>query len=643
MCGIAGILNFDGAPALSHMLRAMTDAIAHRGPDDEGHFVEGCCGLGHRRLSIIDLSSAGHQPMATPDGRYLISYNGELYNYRELRSELTAMGWQFHSASDTEVMLYALVQWGRKALPRFNGMFAFAFWDRSEQRLLLARDRYGVKPLYTARLGRTLLFASEIKGILAHGAMKTGVDLEGLAEYFQFQNFFTDRTLFRDVRMLPAANWLEATPGREPTVGQYWDYNFHEDESWDVEEAVEELDRRFVQAVTRQLVSDVPLGSYLSGGMDTGAITAVAARHLPNLCSFTVGFDLTSASGLELGFDERAPAERMSYLFGTEHYEMVLKSGDMERSLAKLVWHLEEPRVGQSYPNYYAAKLASRFGKVVLSGAGGDELFAGYPWRYYRAVVNNDFDSYVEKYFGFWQRLLPEGSYQRVLGPIWPDVKSVDARDIFKSVFHEHASRLSRPEDYVNHSLYFEAKTFLHGLLVVEDKLSMAHSLESRVPFLDNDLVDLAMQIPVRQKLGHLKDVVRLDENTPGSKAAQYFNKTRDGKLILRRMMKRYVPAEIADGVKQGFSGPDASWFRGESIDYVRRVLLTSDARAWNYLDREATQALVREHLEGRANHRLLIWSLLNFEAWLLLFLGSATVPKANAAPRLALASGVLR
>jgi asparagine synthase (glutamine-hydrolysing) len=626
MCGLAGILHLDGAPASARLIEAMTDIMAHRGPDDEGFFVDGPVALGHRRLSIIDLSAAGHQPMATADGKYVLVYNGELYNYRELRAELEALGWRFRSATDTEVLLYALVQWGKAALPRFNGMFALAFLSRDERRLLLARDRYGVKPLYLARRGGTLLFASEIKGILAHRSLPAQIDLEGLTEYLNFQNFFSERTLFRDVSILPPGYWLEASPDLEPKLGRYWDFDFRGDENRPTEDLIAELDNRFVQAVTRQLVSDVPLGSYLSGGMDTGAITAIAARQLPNLCSFTVGFDLTSASGLEMGFDERAPAERMSYLFGTEHYEMVLKSGDMQRSLAQVVWHLEEPRVGQSYPNFYSSKLASRFGKVVLSGAGGDELFAGYPWRYYRAVVNSDFNSYVDKYFSFWQRLLPNGSYKRVLEPIWPDVHHVDLRGIFRAVFREQSDQFTGPEDYVNHSLYFEAKTFLHGLLVVEDKLSMAHSLEARVPFLDNDLVDLAMRIPVRQKLGHLEDVIRLDENEPGSKTARYFGKTRDGKLILRKMMKRYVPQDIAEGVKQGFSAPDASWFRGESIEYVRGVLMRNGARLWTYLDRTATQALVSEHLEGKANHRLLIWSLLNLEMWLELFVGGGAL-----------------
>jgi asparagine synthase (glutamine-hydrolysing) len=296
---------------------------------------------------------------------------------------------------------------------------------------------------------------------------------------------------------------------------------------------------------------------------------------------------------------------------------MVLKAGDMARVLPKMAWHLEEPRVGQSYPNFYVAQLASKFCKVVLSGAGGDELFAGYPWRYYRAIVNDDFEHYTDKYFQFWQRLLPIDMVRRVFDPVWNDVSHISTREIFRGVFHEHAHRLTRPEDYINHSLYFEAKTFLHGLLVIEDKISMAHGLETRVPFLDNDLVDFAMRIPVGMKLGNLGAVVRLDENEPGPKTAKYFQQTRDGKLLLRQVMERYVPADIAEGVKKGFSAPDASWFRGESIDYVKRRLMSSDARIFQYLDRSSIHQLVSDHLSGRENRRLLIWSLLNLEEWM--------------------------
>jgi len=293
---------------------------------------------------------------------------------------------------------------------------------------------------------------------------------------------------------------------------------------------------------------------------------------------------------------------------------MVLKSGDMERALPKLAWHLEEPRVGQCYPNWYAAKLASRFVKVVLSGTGGDELFAGYPWRYYRAVVNDDFDHYVEKYHSFWQRLLPTDLLQKVLAPVWAGVQGFSSADIFRGVFHEHAPRLTRPEDYVNHSLYFEAKTFLNGLLVVDDKLAMAHGLESRVPFLDNDLVDFAVRLPAKMKLGNLTEVIRLNENEPGGKAERYFQRTRDGKLILRKMMKRHIPSQVADREKQGFSAPDASWFKGDSIDYVKRRLLNGHARIYEYLDRKVVRGLIEDHLEARQNRRLLIWSLLNLE-----------------------------
>jgi asparagine synthase (glutamine-hydrolysing) len=315
----------------------------------------------------------------------------------------------------------------------------------------------------------------------------------------------------------------------------------------------------------------------------------------------------------------------MSYLFRTEHYEMVLKAGDMERVLPRLAWHLEEPRVGQCYPNFYAAQLAGKFVKVVLSGAGGDELFGGYPWRYYRAVVNDDFDHYVDKYYSYWQRLVPNRLMPKLFAPIWDEVKDVWTRDIFRDVFDRHAHQLTKPEDYVNHSLYFEAKTFLHGLLVVEDKMSMTHSLETRVPFLDNDLVDFAMKVPVSLKLGNLIDVVNINENEPSSKTAKYFQKTRDGKLLLRKMMARHIPEDVADREKQGFSAPDASWFKGDSIDYVRRILYNGPAKIYQFLDRGTVQNLVDDHIAGRENRRLLIWSLLNVEQWCEQFLESAT------------------
>jgi asparagine synthase (glutamine-hydrolysing) len=621
MCGIVGAVNLLGGSVELPLLKRMTDAVAHRGPDGEGHWAEGPTGLGHRRLAIIDLSDAAVQPMRSADGRFVLTYNGELYNYRELRRELEEAGVRFRSHSDTEVVVEALAAWGPQAISRFNGMFAFACWDRRERCLLLARDRYGIKPLYYAQQDGQFLFGSEQKAILAWPAFVRRLDKEALLEYFTFQNIFTDRTLIAGIRLLPAGHYatLDLDGADQRLVRtRYWDYRFREPVGAAVrEEYAEELERLFRQAVQRQLVSDVELGAYLSGGMDSGSITAVASRSIPNLKSFTCGFDLSSASGIELAFDERAKAEAMSARFKTEHYEMVLKAGDMERCLPPLAWHLEEPRVGQSYPNYYAAKLASKFVKVVLSGTGGDELFGGYPWRYYRAAVNQDFEHYIDQYYAFWQRLVPNTVLSKVFAPVWNDVRHVWTRDIFRDVFLTHDNELDRPEDYINHSLYFEAKTFLHGLFVVEDKLSMAHGLETRVPFMDNDLVDFAMRCPVSLKLNNLHEVVRLNENEPGIKTSLYFQRTNDGKQLLRDVMQRQIPPEIANAAKQGFSSPDASWFKGESIDFVRKVLMEGEPRIYEYLDRRAVTALVEDHLEGRENRRLLIWSLLNVEEML--------------------------
>jgi asparagine synthase (glutamine-hydrolysing) len=621
MCGIAGIIDLSGETISPVILQRMTDAIAHRGPDGEGHWIEGPVGFGHRRLAIIDLSPGGYQPMISADHRYVITYNGEIYNYREIRAELQAEGYWFRSRSDTEVLLHAVAHWGTNALVRLNGMFALALWDRKEKRLLLARDRYGVKPLYVSQQGRKVMFASEQKAITSHPAFDRQMDKEALLEYFTFQNIFTDRTLLKDIQLLPAGHFATldlADPSARLQRTKYWDYRFREpDRPLRREEYIEELDRLFKQAVNRQLVSDVELGAYLSGGMDSGSITAVASQSFSNLKTFTCGFDLSSASGIELAFDERVKAEAMSARFKTEHYEMVLKAGDMERCLPKLAWHLEEPRVGQSYPNYYAAQLASKFVKVVLSGAGGDELFGGYPWRYYRAAVNQDFEHYIDQYYAFWQRLIPNSLLPEVFAPIWGDVKHVWTRDIFRDVFLTHDNELDRPEDYINHSLYFEAKTFLHGLFVVEDKLSMAHGLEARVPFMDNDLVEFAMQCPVNLKLNNLTEVVSINENEPGNKRQKYFQKTRDGKQILRDAMARYIPNDITNAEKQGFSSPDASWFKGESIEFVKRRLLQGSPAIYDVLDREAISYLIEEHLDGRENRRLLIWSLLNIECWI--------------------------
>jgi asparagine synthase (glutamine-hydrolysing) len=622
MCGIAGIFNINGSPVSPVTLRKMTDAISHRGPDGEGFYTDCFVGLGHRRLAILDTTPAGHQPMITEDGMVSITYNGEVYNFRELRAELEALGYQFRSNTDTEVVLNAFHKWGTESITRFNGMFSFAVWDKRAQTLTLSRDRYGIKPLYYYQDEKTFLFASEIKSFLFYPDSNVRLDLEALYEYFTFQNIFTDKTLFSRVKILSPGHILQISLGsKNISDKEYWDFDFQEMEDPPLfDEAVEELDKFFCQAVQRQLVSDVEIGSYLSGGIDSGAITALAANNFPYIKTFCIGFDLSSASGLELGYDEREKAEMISAIYKTEHYEMVLKSGDMERCMKDLIWHLEDPRVGQSYPNFYAAKLAGKFVKVVLAGTGGDELFGGYPWRYYRIAASTDFEDYVDNYYRYWQRLVSNSILQRIFLPVWDQVKHVWTRDIFEDVLKKVAYRLDKPADYINYSLYLETKTFLHGLLLVEDKLSMAHSLETRVPFLDNDMVGFAMRLPVHYKLRRLDEVLRINENVPGLKKNIYLDKTKDGKIILREALRRYVPEGIADQGKQGFTAPDASWFRGESIEYIKKEILNKKAKIFDYMDYKAVNELVCEHMEGKQNRRLFIWSLLNFELWLRTF-----------------------
>ncbi len=620
MCGIAGIINLDGAGVSPVLLQAMTDALAHRGPDGEGHWIRENVAIGHRRLAIIDLSPLGHQPMVSADSRYVLTFNGMIYNHRELRAELEARGCRFRSTSDTEVVLNALAEWGPEALLRFNGMFALGFYDAVERRLLLARDRYGIKPLYVSQQGQVFAFGSEQKAILARSSFVRRLDKAALMEYLTFQNILSERTLLEDIQLLPAGTYgvLDLNVlSPHLALTRYWDFDFREDApEADHREYVEELDRLFTQAVNRQLLSDVELGSYLSGGMDSGSITAVAAQSFPDLKTFTCGFDLSSASGMELAFDERAVAEAMSAAFKTEQYEVVLKSGDMERSLAALTHHLEEPRVGQSYPNYYAARLAGKFVKVVLSGGGGDELFGGYPWRYYRATNHRGFEDYVDAYYDYWQRLTRPDELRRFVAPMLSDVADVSTRDVFRSVYPDDPGPLERAEDYINQSLYFEAKTFLHGLFVVEDKISMAHGLETRVPFMDNDLVDFAMRVPVKYKLNNLAEVVRLNENETGGKTERFFQRTKDGKQILRDAMSRHIPESVTGRAKQGFSSPDASWFKGESIDFVRRQL-SGSSPLFDILDRDAVNVALESHFSGAENRRLLVWGLLSVHEWL--------------------------
>ncbi len=623
MCGITGIYHRDGRPVARALLKRMADTIQHRGPDDEGYYTDGPVGFGHRRLAIIDLSPTGRQPMGNETGDISLIYNGELFNFTKLRAELRAAGHLFVSQSDTEVIIHAYEEWGEACVERFNGQFAFALWDGPRRKLFLARDRFGVKPLYYYVDSSMVVFGSEMKAILTHPDVKPTICYPALTQYFTFQNIFTDETLIDNIRLLPAGCTLTIDPKNTLVQHRYWDYCFaRQPLNISFDEAAEELHRLFEQGVTRQLMSDVPVASYLSGGMDSGSITAVARHSLGRLMTFTCGFDLSSASGLELGFDERAKAEVLANLLKTEHYEVVLHAGDMEHVMPELIWHLEDLRVGQSYPNYYIARLASKFVKVVMSGTGGDELFAGYPWRYFRGMNSTGRQDFSQNYYNFWQRLVPDDERVQLFNDsTYRQVQDISNFEIFQNVLKPFDLPMETNADFINASLYFELKTFLHGLLLVEDKLSMAHSLESRVPFLDNDLVDFALQLPAHYKLRNLDQPFQgMDENEV-SKVQRYELQTDDGKAILRKAMSKFIPTEVAGRVKQGFSAPDATWFRGESIDYINTLLRDPHARLYEFVNPDYVVRKLDEHTSGQHNNRLFIWSLLSFEWWMRRFM----------------------
>lgn len=627
MCGITGYINIGGAAASERIIVAMREAMAHRGPDGAGHYLDGPLALGHRRLSIIDTRKVADQPMHSPDGRWTIVFNGEIFNFQTLRRELEKAGWDFKTRSDTEVLIAGAVIWGVRALVmRLNGMAAFALWDARERRLWLVRDRFGVKPLYLWRAPGHLAFASEIKSFMAHPAFSVQVNEAALHEYFTFQNLFRPHTLFAGVEQLPPATILTVDASGEQSE-KYWDYDFSAPEPMSAQDAADQTKSLLCDAVQRQLVGDVPIGAYLSGGLDSGSLVAIASNHIPRLQTFTAGFEMSAVEGSEVNYDERRAAELIAFTYKTEQYEQVINAGDIRWSLPRVIWHLEDLRLGMSYPNFYIARLASKFVKVCLSGAGGDELFGGYPWRYYRAFRSLDYDEYLRNYYEFWQRLTNREERVRLFGPRVNDTGEMF--DIFCSVYPEgnHHS-FATSEDQIAASLYFECRTFLSSLLLVGDKLSMASGLEERFPFLDNELVNLAMKIPVRHKLADLDYMLAMDEHAVRKKllAEDPFS---GGKRCLREAISHILPSQIMDRRKQGFSSPEASWFRGENAEYVKEMLLHKDIVSADFLDPGFIRETVETHMSGRRNKRLLIWSMLSFEQWCRTFLlGERPVPE---------------
>ena len=626
MCGILGIYNIEGSPISEESLVEMGNQISHRGPDGEGVYIQNNLGFVHKRLAILDTTANGQQPMHSKDGKWAVIFNGCIYNFKELRKELIQKGHTFESETDTEVIVEGLSAYGTSFFERFNGMFAIGAWNVKEEKLYISRDRYGIKPVYYWFNGKTLVFASEIKAIIKHPDYKMDVDLNALNEYFTFQNIFSYNTLFKGVNMLPPANTIGIDKSTT-SIKHYswWDYDFSKtDDKMSFEDAKEETKKLFEQAVKRQMVSDVPVGAYLSGGMDSGSIASVASKEVDRLSTFTCGFDMNEVTGREANFDERRDAELMANHLKTEQFEQVMNAGDIRWSLPKLVYHLEDLRVGMSYPNYYIARLASKFVKVCLQGTGGDELFGGYPWRYYKVFDSISQKDFFDQYYDFWQRLVPQEKKAELFSKDVLDQIDLGApRKVFERVFtFNEKLKYDTPQDHINNSLYFEIKTFLPALFLVGDKLSMAHGLEERFPFMDNDLVDFAMKVPVEHKLGNLEqEIVKIDENQEVNKKT--YKKHNDGKNLLRKAMQDYIPEKIIKRDKQGFSAPDESWYRGENASYIKEILLDSETVSTKYINKDYIEKIVNEHLFEGQNHRLLIWSFLNFEWWCRIFLNN--------------------
>lgn len=598
MCGIAGVIDFRHRPIPERQLANMATAIRHRGPDDEGLYHRRGVGFAFRRLAILDLSADGHQPMLNRDKSLVIIFNGEIYNYRELRARLIRKGYRFYSQTDTEVVLQAYAEYGPACVDHLNGMFAFAVHDVRRRLVFFARDRFGIKPFYYTVKQRRLSFGSEVKALLTLPEVHPGVDLEALNEYFTFQNVLSERTLFDGVRILPPGMTMTVSESGAIEQNEYWDPVPEPMNRRTNLGTVYDIRSTFESAVQRHMMADVPVGSQLSGGIDSASIVAVAARGHKNFQTFTGGFDVELAEGLEMNFDERADAELVAQANKTQHYNMVIRPGDMERILPKLIWHQEDLRVGNSYPNYFICQLASKFVKVVHSGTGGDELFGGYAWRYNLIADARDPEDFDRKFYGYWQRLLNDEQRQRIFTPrVLSSIDVTASKESYRHIVerHTHLSPIDR-------ALYFEMKTFLHGLLSVEDKVSSAHSIEVRVPFLDHELVKLALSIPARMK-----------------------TRNGAGKVIFRKAIEPLVPAAIFNKKKQGFSAPEHLWFRRSLKLYVYKMLLGRSALNRHYLRPSVVEDILQQHLDG-ANHRLLIWSLLSFEWWLRLYHG----PKAK-------------
>jgi len=642
MCGIAGLLGVN----VEARIGAMLTSIAHRGRDDEGVWTSPQhepdnfrATLGHRRLSIIDVSAAGHQPMLSEDGRYALTFNGEIYNYLELRRELESKGLRFRTDTDTEVLLAAFAEWGTNSLPRLNGMFAFAVWDEHERTLTLARDRLGIKPLYYAQSkspeGDAFIFASEAKAILASRLIKAALSTEGLNQYLTFLWTPDPFTLFEGIWKLPPAHVLTVGPDGELKISEWWDVSFDEteegrSEEWWRERVLETIDR----VVGMEMVADVPLGSFLSGGIDSSIITALMKNHSAGrrIKTYTVGIEADDLR-YDIIPDDVVWARRVGQLLDTDYHEAMLKP-DVADLLPKLVYHMDAPVIDMAIPSYLVSRAAREELTVLLSGMGGDEVFAGYPRKVAMKIAG-----LLDPVPGFMRRplidavaMLPGGLPGRLTAPLRNAKKfarsaSLEFEDRYlgygtyftdsakqqlytdalreategMDAYRKHRRYFERAKHAapLNRLLYVDLKTFLPCLnLETTDKTSMAATLEVRVPLLNHELVELCARMPPRLKLRGLKR-----------------------KYILKRAAESLLPRDVVWRKKAGFGAPIRSWLRGPLRPLVEDLLSEETVRRRGLFRPQEVERVIAANLSGREDYNLQVFQLMTLELFNRIFI----------------------
>jgi asparagine synthase (glutamine-hydrolysing) len=620
MCGIAGIISTEPS---AQPINQMIDALKHRGPDDWGVWQDEYCALGHRRLSIIDLSSAGRNPLCSQSGKIWITFNGEIYNFQALRKELEHLGYQFQTRTDTEVIVNAYEAWGVDCLPRLRGMFAFAIWDMPNRRLFLARDRVGKKPLFYGQFGKRFLFASELQGLLADRSVPREVNSSAIDSYLSWGYIPAPHTAFKNIFKLPPAHYLTLDwkeSDFDLHIERYWSLDYLPKMRINEAEAIEALREKLTEAVRLRMISDVPLGAFLSGGIDSSIVVGLMAK-LSNQAvkTFSIGFE-------EAAYNETQHARRIANLWQTEHHEFIVKA-DALAILPKLVRHYGEPYADSSaIPTFYVSQETRQSVTVALNGDGGDESFAGYE-RY----LGNRLAERANRFPGFafsagtLNRILPDSinpknrlrqakrflavatkpmaaRYGHWVGCLREDEK----QQIYSEVFRAQLNG-SRSQDWlvslfekaghleaIDAAMSVDVESYLpFDLLVKVDITSMANSLEARSPFLDHEVMEFAARLPVDLKL-----------------------KGKQAKYLLKRAFPEMLPAENVERRKMGFGVPVGEWFRSSLRSLLEDALLSEQATKRFYFQPEQIRGLVSEHLERKADHSFKLWNLLMLELW---------------------------